>query len=261
MQRRWRIRCHPSDRLPMNIFKPCRQLTQRLLIASVALALAGCASAPWGDLFTSSPEARPPSLEAPAPVSAGFYRVNPGDTLAGVAAAFGRDPMQVARWNRLPDDYPVSVGQVLRVAPDPVAASGSVQTGAPESRAATGNVAPPAAPSQQVRFIWPASGPVTSNAGDGQSKAIHISGTAGETIRAASTGRRSCSSRKATRSSKANRSPKWALPTIPIRTSSSNCATAPRQSIPKATCRNVRANPVAWRRASCSVLRPGPGSA
>jgi lipoprotein NlpD len=173
----------------MNIFKPCRQLTQRLLIASVALALAGCASAPWGDLFTSSPEARPPSLEAPAPVSAGFYRVNPGDTLAGVAAAFGRDPAQVARWNRLPDDYPVSVGQVLRVAPDPVAASGPVQTGAPESRAATGNVAPPAAPSQQVRFIWPASGPVTSNAGDGQSKAIHISGTAGETIRAASTGR------------------------------------------------------------------------
>ncbi|MDR6385976.1 peptidoglycan DD-metalloendopeptidase family protein [Paraburkholderia caribensis] len=173
----------------MNLFKLCRELTQRLLIASVALALAGCASMPWGDLFTSSPDARPPSIEPPAPVAAGFYRVNPGDTLASVAAAFGRDPAQLARWNRLPDAYPVSVGQVLRVAPDAAAVSGPVQTGVPQSPAATGNVAASAASSQQARFIWPASGQVTSNAGDGQSKAIHINGTAGETIRAASTGR------------------------------------------------------------------------
>jgi len=173
----------------MNLFKPCRQLTPGLLIASVALALAGCASSPWGDLFSDSPTMRPPVLDAPAPVAAGFYRVNPGDTLASIANAFGRDPAQLARWNRLPNDYPVSVGQVLRVAPGPASASEPVQTGAPESKTATGNVAPPAMPSQQTRFIWPASGSVTSNAGEGRSKAIHINGTAGETIRAASTGR------------------------------------------------------------------------
>ncbi|MBP0594853.1 peptidoglycan DD-metalloendopeptidase family protein [Paraburkholderia sp. LEh10] len=164
----------------MKTVKPRRLLAQRLCIASVVTALAGCASAPWDAPFADSSAASPPALMASAAVAAGYYRVNPGDTLATVALAFGREPSQVARWNRLPDDYPVSVGQVLRVAPWPGGAAGV---------SPSGDGGAPAVAAKRARFVWPAVGPVSARSDAGHSKGIEIGGASGETIVAADGGR------------------------------------------------------------------------
>ncbi|MEI6000720.1 LysM peptidoglycan-binding domain-containing protein, partial [Paraburkholderia bengalensis] len=128
----------------MNLLKSCRALAQWSASAAAVVSLstvAGCAMSPWDALFGDSPAAPAPVLEGPTPVAAGYYRANPGDTMGSIAVAFGREPSQVARWNRLPDDYPVNVGQVLRVAPPPGEASRGANTGATAASAATGRAA------------------------------------------------------------------------------------------------------------------------
>jgi lipoprotein NlpD len=161
------------------------------------LALAGCATSPWDALFSDVPAARPLTLMAPPAVAAGYYRVNPGDTLATVAYAFGREPSQIANWNGLPEGYAVNVGEVLRVAPAAGAAPGTSSVATPGSPAPisvaaapdNATVSAPAASTRSARFAWPASGPVTSAFVAGQSRSIHIGGTVGTTITAADIGR------------------------------------------------------------------------
>ncbi|WP_169708522.1 peptidoglycan DD-metalloendopeptidase family protein [Trinickia terrae] len=144
--------------------------------AALALALAGaaliggCATPPWSDMFAPNP--------APARVAAGYYRVNSGDTLASIAAAYGQRPQDVASWNRMPVNAPVVPGQVLRVSPPAVASA-----------------APPGAPGQPlagtapVRFAWPARGSVIVPFEAGKSKGIVIAGAPGEAVTAAADGR------------------------------------------------------------------------
>jgi len=170
----------------MKSFKSCRALARRLFIAGAAgvmLALAGCASV--GDaLFGDSSHAQPPAMHALPPVTAGFYRVNPGDTLASVAAAFGRTPAEVAAWNQRPVDYPVGAGQLLRVAPWPGDAAST-------SSAAAVAQAPqqPAAATLRPRFVWPVSGPVVSSFGEGESNGLRLGSEPNETVKAADGGR------------------------------------------------------------------------
>jgi lipoprotein NlpD len=169
----------------MIILKPSRCVAQRLL-AGLALALAGCASAPWDDWFSDAPAAQPAAvapLASVAPVVAGYYRVNRGDTLASVAAAFGREPAQIARWNRLSVDAELRGAQVLRVAPYPGEASSPASARVPQAAADN------AAAARQTRFHWPAPGPVIARFEAGQSRGIHIGGNAGDTIKAAGDGR------------------------------------------------------------------------
>jgi len=175
----------------MNLLKSCRALAQWSASAAAVVSLstvAGCAMSPWDALFGDSPAAPAPVLEGPTPVAAGYYRANPGDTMGSIAVAFGREPSQVARWNRLPDDYPVNVGQVLRVAPPPGEASRGANTGATAASAATGRAAAPAV-AQRARFVWPASGAVAPREDAGQSKGVRIGAAPGETIVAAEGGR------------------------------------------------------------------------
>jgi lipoprotein NlpD len=47
----------------------------------------------------------------------GVYAVQRGDTLYSIAAAFGIDVRDLARWNELPDASQLRVGQLLRVVP------------------------------------------------------------------------------------------------------------------------------------------------
>jgi lipoprotein NlpD len=173
----------------MKTLQSSRVLAQRLSIAGAAgvvLTLAGCSL--WDEPSASLPGAQTPAPFAPAPVPAGFYRVNPGDTLATVAGAFGRNLDEIAAWNRLPADYPVNVGQLLRVAPWPnqAAFAPSVQNPV-QAGAAAGTPQPPAA--QQPRFVWPVSGPVRSSFGTGDSKSIRLGSTPNEAVRAAEGGR------------------------------------------------------------------------
>ncbi|WP_027209624.1 peptidoglycan DD-metalloendopeptidase family protein [Burkholderia sp. WSM2232] len=170
--------------------------TRLLAAGGLAVLLNGCTSMPWDSTpFYGNTQARPTTLGT-VPVPAGFYRVNPGDTLAGIASAYGRGPQDLAAWNGLPVNAAVAPGQVLRVAPP--MASGSIVTPpasvAPNAGAPTrGPTAPPApaasAVPQQGVLQWPLRGPVLKTFAAGRSNGIVIGGRPGDPVKAAATGR------------------------------------------------------------------------
>jgi lipoprotein NlpD len=104
----------------------------RIAIAVVAALLAaGCAvrvPAPVDDRrpATAPPPSQPPVAQpapppAPSPVPAippgSVYTVRAGDTLYSIAAQFGLDSRELARWNQIDDITRMRVGQVLRLTP------------------------------------------------------------------------------------------------------------------------------------------------
>lgn len=144
------------------IEKLLRADPQVLIVIGVAAALSGCTITPWDttpEPYNSASRSYQTNGATASPVAAGFYRVNPGDTLPGIAAAFGQHPQDVARWNGLPPGASVTVGEVLRVAP-PVAAA----------------MAPPLAPGAgavalQGTLTWPLRGPILRTFAPGSSRA------------------------------------------------------------------------------------------
>jgi lipoprotein NlpD len=123
-------------------------------------------------------------------VPAGFYRVNPGDTLPAIASAYGRKLQEVASWNGLPINAAVSPGQVLRVSPP--MASGSVIT--PPVNVGPNPPVTPSAPvasaaPQQGILQWPLRGPILKAFAPGKSNGIVIGGHPGDPVKAAATGR------------------------------------------------------------------------
>lgn len=120
------------------------------------------------------------------PVPAGYYRVNPGDTVAGIAAAFGQRKQDIADWNHIAADVPPLPGQVLRVAPQPAAQAMSPGAGT-AANGANGMAGANAAPA--VRLAWPVQGPVLKPFVAGKTNGIVIGGTEGETVKAAAAGR------------------------------------------------------------------------
>ncbi|MGF6259295.1 lipoprotein NlpD [Paraburkholderia youngii] len=176
-----------------------------LIAAALGVAIAGCTTMPWESTpFYNNAPSSATSL-ATVPVPAGFYRVNPGDTLAGIASAYGRKPQEIAAWNGLPVNAAVAPGQVLRVSPP--MASGSVVTppvavtpgapAAPAAPGATANVPPgavpgaaaPAAGPQQGVLQWPLRGPILRAFAPGKYNGIVIGGQPGDPVKAAATGR------------------------------------------------------------------------
>jgi lipoprotein NlpD len=146
---------------------------RRRLLSHAALYL-GCAvlatSCATTDEWFGGPSAnqwRAPAQQAG--VQPGYYRANVGDTLASVAAGFGRRPQEIAEWNRLPVNAALAPGQVLRVAP-PIATSVNLPGG-------------PA-----IRLAWPAYGQVLKTQGVGDSKGIVIAGQADQPVKAAADG-------------------------------------------------------------------------
>jgi lipoprotein NlpD len=178
------------------------------------------------------PAATPPSATSDAvkPVGRvaaadGTYRVQPGDTLIAIAASFGRDPKELARWNNLADASRLQVGQVLRVVPPaetaavvPVAPTSPATTrplDAPAPAAATppatppatapavpaagdagppGPVAsippppPPATAAPSSDWIWPANGRVVEKFDEKRNKGIGIAAKEGDPVVAAADG-------------------------------------------------------------------------
>ena len=168
------------------------QLTGTRVLATAALGmiLSGCTSMPWDNTpFYGNTQSRPTTLST-VPVPAGFYRVNPGDTLAGIASAYGRNPQDIATWNGLPVNAAVAPGQVLRVSPP--MASGSVVAPpvgvTPNAPTAPGAPAASAAPQQGV-LQWPLRGPILKTFAAGKSNGIVIGGRPGDPVKAAATGR------------------------------------------------------------------------
>jgi lipoprotein NlpD len=123
-------------------------------------------------------------------VPAGFYRVNPGDTLAGVASAYGHRPQDIATWNGLPVNAAVAPGQVLRVAPPMASGSVAAPPVAAVPAAPTGPAAPTAAAAPQQGVLqWPLRGPILKTFAAGKSNGIVIGARPGDPVKAAATGR------------------------------------------------------------------------
>lgn len=148
---------------------------QRLGWAHAGLALAcvtflgGCATDDWFGQSSFSTPAQASASPRLGGVPAGSYRVNPGDTLPGVAAAFGQHVEDLAAWNNLPRTAMLTPGQVLRVAP------------VPGANAATGDA-------PVMRPAWPAYGQVVRLTDAGNVKGIVITGWPDEAVKASADG-------------------------------------------------------------------------
>ncbi|MBR8359256.1 peptidoglycan DD-metalloendopeptidase family protein [Burkholderia vietnamiensis] len=150
-----------------------RWLPQAALVVAAA-ALSGCTMTPWTDSWQPMRSSTPTSAATPG-VIAGYYRVNPGDTLASVAAAYGQRVQDVASWNHMSPNDALSPGQVLRVAPPPAATS---LTQAPSTSAQPGSLA------------WPATGIVATPFSAGKTRGIVIAASGPDhSVRAAANGR------------------------------------------------------------------------
>lgn len=156
-----------------------RRTAQVLFFTGVALSTAACTIVPWND--TTRPGTPAGAYQSAGGVPAGYYRVNPGDSLLSVATAFGQRAEDVASWNHLAPNAPVTFGQILRVAPP-----AAVVTGPGGVVPRTGGA--PAPEVSMVRLAWPVQGPILSTFTAAR-KGIVIGGKPGEPVKAAATGR------------------------------------------------------------------------
>ena len=139
------------------------------LVLVMTLLVAGCSSGgSWSD-------------------PADTHIVRRGETLFSIAWRYGKNPTDVARWNRLGDGSLIHPGQVLRLTPPP---GGSSRSGSTASR--TPSKPLPKIPAQPAPpWSWPTSGKVNVEFGGkpGTGTGVLISGKTGQAIRAAASGR------------------------------------------------------------------------
>ncbi len=145
-----------------------RLLRLPLLIA--LLAVAGCGSMT--------------SWDAP---TAATHIVRKGETLFSIAWRYGKDPDELARWNRLGDGSLIHPGQTIRLTPPP---------GGTASSRASGRSTParplPTIPAQPPpAWAWPTVGRINVDFGGkpGTGTGVLIDGKGGQPIRAAASGR------------------------------------------------------------------------
>lgn len=135
-----------------------------LLILLVTVMLASCGGhRTWQD--------RPPT-----------HIVRKGETLFSIAWRYGKDPDDVARWNRLGDGSLIYPGQVLRLTP-----SGRSSVASKPARRPLPSL--PAQPSP--RWAWPTAGRINVEFGakPGPGTGVLINGKSGQPIVAAASGR------------------------------------------------------------------------
>ena len=122
-----------------------------------------------------------------APASPDTHIVRRGETLFSISWRYGKDPSEVARWNRLGDGSLIYPGQVLRLSPPARAARPSASDSPkPPSRPL------PKLPAQPPpTWGWPTGGAVNVGFGGkpGTGTGVLINGKAGQPIRAAASGR------------------------------------------------------------------------
>ena len=112
--------------------------------------------------------------------------VRKGETLFSIAWRYGKDPTDVARWNRLGDGSLIYPGQVIRLTPP----SGASQRKTP---ARTGSRQPlPSIPAQPPPpWTWPTRGRIAVEFGGnpGSGTGVLIDGRTGQAVVAAASGR------------------------------------------------------------------------
>ncbi len=147
-------------------------MTSRIAaLVFAALLLAACGGTRWQD----TPQT---------------HIVRRGETLFSISWRYGKDPQDVARWNRLGDGSLIYPGQVLRLTP----AGGSGARSSADNRSRT-SPAPrplPDIPAQPMpNWAWPTSGSISVGFGakPGSGTGVLIDGRAGQPIVAAASGR------------------------------------------------------------------------
>jgi lipoprotein NlpD len=159
-------------------FRSRKQFRIGIAVLVIGFILSGCASQ-----YESSSPAR--IYVDAASLKAGYYRTVEGDTLASVAAAYGREATQIAQWNGLPANAALSVGQIVRVGPPAALETPAATHTAPPSD--TQHASKPACSADAL--MWPVKGPVLARFGVDGSKSISIGGQVGDTIRSAGNGK------------------------------------------------------------------------
>jgi lipoprotein NlpD len=115
--------------------------------------------------------------------------VRSGETLFSIAWRYGKDPADVARWNRLGDGSLIFPGQVLRMTPP----SGTAATA--RSSSSSGAKRPPPLPKIPAqpppKWAWPTPGRINVEFGGkpGSGTGVLIDGRPGQAVSAAAPGR------------------------------------------------------------------------
>lgn len=163
-------------------------MRRTVLVLAAGALLAGCGSMlRWED--PPRRDAGAGAVQKPAP--AGFYRVQPGDTVYSIAFRHNLDWRELARWNGIGESYLIRPGQLLRLSPPPA----GTQAASPPSR----GDAPPPAPrrdpaddaraARAIKWQWPIKGAIINRFKPPLYKGLDIAGRAGEPVRAAADGR------------------------------------------------------------------------
>jgi len=118
------------------------------------------------------------------PAPAGFYRVQPGDTLYRIALKHRQSVGNLVSWNQLKDPSSINAGQLLRVSPQQTASSPSQAK--PTTKPTPSTPARPAV--SAITLQWPATGQVIGKFNGSSNKGIDIAGKAGDPVRAAASG-------------------------------------------------------------------------
>ena len=139
-----------------------------VLVMFATLSLAACGSA-------SSWQAKPEQ-----------HIVRKGETLFSIAWRYGKDPADVARWNKLGDGSLIYPGQVIRLEPPTGANQRSASTGTSSRQSLPSIPAQPTPP-----WSWPTRGNIAVEFGGkpGSGTGVLIDGRAGQAIVAAASGR------------------------------------------------------------------------
>ncbi len=206
---------------------PCGRTSALGVMLLSALVLAGCAApknpAQRAPVVDRAPVPASTAASTPLPPGAenagkpGYYTVRPGDTLIRIGLETGQNWRDIQAWNGIVNPNVIEVGQVLRVVPpEPVVAaappaaaavqgtaaqpvaspsaqgrplteSSSATTTAAASPAPAASPTPPA--SEEIRFIWPANGPVIDPFDEARNKGVGIGRRPGDPVVAAADGR------------------------------------------------------------------------
>ncbi len=116
--------------------------------------------------------------------------VRTGETLFSISWRYGKNPADVARWNRLGDGSLIYPGQVLRLTP--AGGSGARSTGSARAPARAKSRPLPEIPAQpSPKWSWPTNGRINVDFGakPGTGTGVLINGKAGQPIYAAASGR------------------------------------------------------------------------
>ena len=191
-----------------------------ILVSIITVVIVGCTVPRPAPVETRTVEMERKPVEAQFKrnknlIDGAFYTVRKGDTLFGIALAFGQNWRDIASWNNLSDPDKIKIGEKLRVMPKDTSnaavsiplESAAIET--PPGRSTSGesevalneralddnDVLPDNGIDRDeglvssLGWVWPANGQVTEQFSDSNSKGISIAGASGEAIFAVSDGK------------------------------------------------------------------------